>query len=494
MTPAVADPPNGSTVRDPGSFRDPSGFVFRRDGRLLRQVNRRYADHWDALVASGFLTGLVEAGLLIPFETLDAGASADPAIAHALIAPEPVDFVSYPYEWTFSQLRDAALLTLDIQARAQKAGFTLKDASAYNVQFHRGRPVLIDTLSFETATPGAPWIAYRQYCQHFLAPLALMAYRDVRLGTMLREHIDGLPLDLASRLLPGRTRLRFGLLSHLHLHARAEHRYDRQSDAADDGAAKARSAPTMSDTRRAALLDSLRTATRKLTWDPAGTEWADYAANTSYTDAAAADKDRVVGEMLRAAGGSTVWDLGANTGRFSRIAADLGRRVVAFDIDPGAAELHYRAIRRERLESILPLVGDLANPSPGLGWAGAERASLAARANADVTLALALVHHLAIGRNVPLADIATWFARLAPEAIVEFVPKEDPMVRFLLSSREDVFPDYTIEGFRAAFATAFDTVSESPLAESPRTMFHLRRRPAMSAAAEGRQSLEEIAG
>jgi ribosomal protein L11 methylase PrmA len=180
--------------------------------------------------------------------------------------------------------------------------------------------------------------------------------------------------------------------------------------------------------------------------------------------------------MLAAAGGATVWDLGANTGRFSRIAADLGRRVVAFDIDPGAAELHYRAVRKEGLESILPLVGDLANPSPGLGWAGVERASLADRANADVALALALVHHLAIGRNVPLPDIAAFLARLAPHAIVEFVPKEDPMVRFLLSSREDVFPDYTIEGFRTAIGGVFEIVSERALAESPRTMFHLRRR------------------
>jgi ribosomal protein L11 methylase PrmA len=483
MTPAVADPPNlGSSVRDPGSFRDPSGFVFRRDGRLLRQINQRYADHWDALVASGFLSDLVEAGLLVPFETLDAAAAADPSTAHALIAPEALDFISYPYEWTFSQLQDAALLTLDIQARAAKAGFTLKDASAYNVQFRNGRPILIDTLSFETATPGAPWIAYRQFCQHFLAPLALMAYRDVRLGTMLREHLDGLPLDLTSGLLPGRTRLRFGLLSHIHFHARAERRYDKQTDT-DTGAGTGSgssgagpSGPKMSDVRRAALIDSLRSATSKLSWDPGKTEWADYASNTSYTDAATADKDRVVREMVAATSGSTVWDLGANTGRFSRIAADLGKRVLAFDIDPGAAELHYRAVRREGQASILPLVGDVANPSPGLGWAGAERQSLADRSNADVTLSLALVHHLAIGRNVPLPDIAGWFARLAPEAIVEFVPKDDPMVRFLLSSREDVFPDYTLEGFRAAMATVFETVTETRLAESPRTMFHLRRR------------------
>jgi ribosomal protein L11 methylase PrmA len=232
----------------------------------------------------------------------------------------------------------------------------------------------------------------------------------------------------------------------------------------------------MSDVRRAALIDSLRSATRKLSWDPGRTEWADYAGNTSYTDTATADKDRVVREMLAATHGSRVWDLGANTGRFSRIAADLGKQVVAFDIDPGAAELHYRAIRRERQSSILPLVGDVANPTPGLGWAGAERQSLLDRANADATLSLALVHHLAIGRNVPLQDIASWFARLAPEAIVEFVPKEDPMVRFLLASREDVFDDYTLDGFRAAVAPVFETITETRLAESPRTMFHLRRR------------------
>ena len=180
--------------------------------------------------------------------------------------------------------------------------------------------------------------------------------------------------------------------------------------------------------------------------------------------------------MLRASAGSRVWDLGANTGRFSRIAADLGKAVLAFDIDPGAAELHYRAVRREKIGAILPLVADVANPSPGLGWGGVERRSLADRANADVILALALVHHLAIGRNVPLGAIAAWFAQLAPEAIVEFVPKGDPMVDFLLSSREDVFADYTLDGFRAAMAPVYETVAEVPLEGSPRILFHLRRR------------------
>jgi SAM-dependent methyltransferase len=471
--------------RDPASFRDPSGFIYRRDGVVLRQINASYGAHWDALVSSGFLRRLVDDGRLLPFEPVGIERAAEPATAHAVIAPEPLGFVSYPYEWTFSQLRDAALLTLELQDAAQAAGFVLKDASAYNIQFVAGRPVLIDTLSFEPAVPGRPWAAYRQFCQHFLAPLALMAYRDVRCGLLLREHLDGIPLDLASRLLPGRTRLRFGLLSHVHLHSRADRRYGdrgrKDADAAttatgDSPVPSTRSAPAMSDLRKAALVDSLRSTVRRLRWKPGGTEWADYATNTSYATTAAEAKDRVVASMLGAAGGRVVWDLGANTGRFSAIAARLGREVLAFDIDPGAAELHYRALVADGATSIQPLVMDLANPSPGLGWAAAERRSLADRANADAILALALIHHLAIGRNVPLPAIAEWFARLAPHAIVEFVPKADPMVRFLLESREDVFADYDLAGFRAAMATRFETLAETALPDSPRVLFHLRRR------------------
>ena len=298
-------------------------------------------------------------------------------------------------------LKDAALLTLDAQAAALARGFTLRDATAYNVQFLRGRPILIDTLSFERPEPGAPWIAYRQFCEHFLAPLALMALRDVRLGLMLREHVDGIPLDLAARLLPGRTRWNLGLGAHLHAHARAQGRF---AGRGTDAAAATKKA-TVSEFRQQALLDSLRRTIAKLDWTPTGTEWADYADNTSYGEAGTAAKDELVGRLLGEAGGDVVWDLGANTGRYSRIAAGLGRDVVAWDIDPAATERNYRQVRRDREERILPLVLDLANPSPGLGWANEERRSVVDRASADAVLALALVHHLAIGRNVPLARI-----------------------------------------------------------------------------------------
>lgn len=460
------------TSRDPGSFRDPSGFVYTRDGTLYRQVDRSFATRWDDLRDGGLLERLQAADLLIGHESAALDAADDPARAHAVIRPMRLAFISYPYEWAFGALRDAALTTLRAQALAMETGYTLRDATAYNIQFHHGRPILIDTLSFERAEPGAPWAAYRQFCEHFLAPLALMARRDVRFGRSLRDYIDGVPLDLAASLLPGRTKLNPGLLSHVHLHARAQRRYAAQPDAAF-GATKRRA---MSPLQQRALLDSLRRTIEGLDYRPEGTEWADYADNTSYGEAAARGKDDLVRQMLADAGGGVVWDLGANTGRFSRIAAELGRRVVAWDVDPAATERHYRQIRTDGSASVLPLLQDLTNPSPGLGWHGRERRSFLDRSDADVALALALIHHLAISGNVPIGHVADLMADIASGLVIEFVPKADPMVRRLLATREDVFPDYTIDGFRAAFARRFEIVDERPIADVTRVMFRMVRR------------------
>ena len=392
--------------------------------------------------------------------------------AIAVIRPRPLDFISYPYEWSFSQLKDAALLTLDLQSRALDAGMRLRDASAYNIQFDAGHPILIDTLSFEAAPPTEPWPAYRQFCEHFLAPLALIAHRDARCGLMLRDHIDGIPLDLAARLLPGRTRLNLGLASHLHVHAGAQRRaaHARPPDA---------DAPTrehrISETGQRALLDSLRRTVAGLRWEPSG-HWTEYATSTSYSDAAAASKAALVREMLAAVGGASAWDLGANTGAYSALAADAGYRVIAWDQDAGSVEAHWRRVRDKAAMPILPLILDLANPSPAIGWALEERGSFLERGTPDVIMALALVHHLAIGNNVPLPGVARLFARMARHAIVEFVPKDDPMTRRLLAARRDIFERYSIDGFRAAFGEVYSIVREAPIQDSPRTLFLLERR------------------
>ena len=467
------DAPSARAARDPGSYRDPAGFVFRRDGELYRQIAATFAEDWDAFIRSGLYDRLVGAGALVAHEDAGIELAAAPG-AYRVIRPAPLELISYPYEWSFGQLKDAALLTLQAETMARQSGLTLRDASAFNVQFQRGRPILIDSLSFEPVVPGRPWAPYRQFCEHFLAPLALMARVDIRLGSLLRSHLEGIPLDLAARLLPGRTRLSFGLGPHVHLHARAQRHH------AGDNAGGETEQTTVSAKRLGTLIESLRDTVAGLDWDPQGTAWADYADHTSYGDAATQAKAEAVRVALAGAGGKRLWDLGANTGRYSRIAAEAGYSVVALDIDPAAVERAYRALRANDRHDITPLLADLTDPSPGLGWGNSERRGLLERIEeqADVILALALVHHLAIGANVPLPMIARLFARLAPHVVVEWVPKEDAMVQRLLVARRDVFEGYSIEGFRRAFDQHFEIVSETPLAETVRTLFHLRRRAA----------------
>ena len=327
-------------VVDPASFRDPSGFVFRRDGVLYRQVQPSAAADWEALRSTGLLARLVADRLLIDHEEMPLADAASPG-AVAVIRPRLLDFISYPYEWSFSQLKEAALLTLEIQSKALDAGMRLKDASAYNVQLDGGRPILIDSLSFEVAPSTEPWPAYRQFCEHFLAPLALIAYRDARTGLMLRDFIDGLPLDLATGLLPGRTRLNFGLASHLHAHAGAQRR---AASAAPATEADHKPPRRISETGQRALLDSLRRTVEGLRWTPSG-HWSEYATTTSYSDEGTASKAALVREMLDAVGGRSVWDLGANTGVYSALAAEAGYRVIAWDFDAGSVEAHWRRVR-----------------------------------------------------------------------------------------------------------------------------------------------------
>ncbi len=448
------------------SFRDPSGFLFHHEGILYRQVNRSYAQDFELLKSSGLYDLLVEKGLLIPHRevSLDLARTKD---AVRILQPEPVPFISYPYEWCFSQLKDAALTTLRIQRLALKRGMCLKDASAYNIQFHEGRPVLIDTLSFTVYQEGAPWVAYRQFCQHFLAPLALMARCDIRLGALLRTHIDGVPLDLASRLLPWRTRLNPGLLMHIHAHARSQAKHqDRRQTGKTTRVGK---------NALRGIIDSLKGTVAKLKWRPGGTEWGEYYDDTNYSDSALMAKRDHVGGMLDKTDSRVVWDVGANNGFFSQVASDREMFTVAADIDPTAVEQNWRACRQGGRSHMLPLVMDLTNPSPGLGWGHEERDSFLDRGPADTVIALALIHHLAISNNVPLDRLAQFFARAGRHLIIEFVPKNDSQVQRLLATREDVFPSYHKAGFEQAFAGCFEILEQVDIKGSERTLYLMRK-------------------
>jgi hypothetical protein len=440
-------------------------MVFEQDGVIYRSINPVYLPHYERLMESGLYAALAGAGYLVPHEEIETAADGG-----KIIRPEEVPFISYPYEWCFEQHRDAALATLQIQRLALRYGMTLKDASAYNVQFRKGRPVFIDTLSFEIFAEG-PWPAYGQFCRHFFAPLALMACLDVRLGKLAQNYIDGVPLDLAAALLRGKGG--FAVWQHIRLHAAAVRRFAGTGSGARSGRVPAK----IKKETLAAIIDSLIRSVEALRPRKKITEWGDYYQGTNYSEEGAAQKAALLDEFLRqCAPFQSVWDLGANDGRYSRLALKYGAEAIAFDIDPVAVSRNYQAARQGG-ESLLPLLLDLTAPSPAIGFANRERGTITGRGRPDVTLMLALIHHLVISNNLPLEMIASYLASFTGHLVIEFVPKQDSQAQRLLSARADIFPDYTEECFERALGAHFEPLRKSPIANTGRTLYLFRRKP-----------------
>jgi hypothetical protein len=450
------------------SFRDPSGFLFIENGEIYRQINQSYRAHYDYFVESGLYEYLLENNLLIKQTEISQDLKGSSQNYYKLIKPEPIPFISYPHEWCFDELKDAALATLKIQKVALEHGMSLKDASAFNIQFKDGRPVLIDTLSFEKYKVGAPWIAYRQFCQHFLGPLALMYYRDYRLNQLFRIYIDGLPLDLVSALLPKRTFCRIAILIHIHLHAKAQKYYSHRI--------LDKTKPNVKQQSMFGIIDNLEVAIRKFTYKLPESEWSNYYEDIHYSSAALSHKSTLVSNVIDRLKPQTVWDLGANTGLFSRLASNRGIPTLAFDIDHAAVTRNYRECREKNQTNLLPLVLDLANPTSGFGWANQERMSLRERGPVDLALALALLHHLRISNNIPLEKIARFFAELCQCCLIEYIPKSDPMVQKLLKNREDIFHDYHETEFEQCFNNYFQQKNRYDIDDSDRKLYFYQKR------------------
>lgn len=450
--------PTNQKNQEPASFRDPSGYVYYQDQQVFRHINASYLPVFTALTKDKFLDELIQQGILLPFKTYKKSS------AEVTLQVEPIAFISYPYEWSFGQLKDAALTTLKLQEWALKAGFTLKDANAFNIQFHQGRPVFIDHLSFELYQPSEPWVAYRQFCEHFLAPLALMAHTDIRLNQLLRIHPHGIPLDLTVKLLPKKTLLSLTLATHLHLHARNQSNFAAARQ-------KTQNKKQLPKSNLTAIINNLYDYLTNLTAQSRTTEWADYYQHTNYNQTAFSHKKTLIKQYLSQANPSTVWDLGANDAQFSRLASQQGITTIAFDIDPNAVNKAYLQARSNQDIHLLPLIMDLTNPSPGLGWNHTERMSLKQRGPSDLTMALALVHHLAISNNVPLQSIAYFLKCTAPHLIIEFIPKKDSQVQKLLATREDIFKKYTQVGFETAFQKHFTIKQKNPIKSSDRSLY-----------------------
>lgn len=449
------------------SFRDPNGYIFYHDNEVFRFIGESAIPDFNKFIDSGLSKSLIDKKQLIPFIKEESN-KFNIDRSGIIVKADKIDFISYPYEWCFSQLKDAALLTLIIAKKALKYDLWLKDASAYNIQFHNGKPIFIDILSFESYPEDSPWVAYKQFCQHFLAPLLLMAYTDFNLSSLLKNFIDGIPLELASRLLPFKTKLSLFIFIHIHLHAKIQKKYE------DKGESIQNTMKILPRGRLLNLLESLSSVIKSLKLKQQDTEWRNYYNITNYSKKAFRQKKNIIDDYIKSLSLKTVWDFGANIGEFSRTDSLKSMQVISFDIDYMAVEKNYCYNKENKINNVLPLLFDLTNPSPAIGWANVERKSLIQRCDANLILALALVHHIAISNNVPLRKVAELFSSLADYLIIEFVPKEDSQVKKLLSSREDIFPEYNINGFEKAFLSFYDIIKKDEITDTSRILYLLK--------------------
>ncbi len=459
---------------EPSSFRDPAGQVIEgRDGRIFRSVAPAAVDDWRFARNCGLVDALVVEGGLVAAEEVDPEAAGVLPPPGGLVLEHPrLPFISYPYEWPFSLLKAAALHHLELQIRLLDRGISLSDASAYNVQFKGAKPVFIDWLSLRRYREGEYWEGHSQFCEQFLNPLLLAAQFGVPHNAWYRGMQEGIPAREVAALLPRHRRWSARVQAHVLLPLRFERRVGSRGEAAE----RTKRRPLPRNAYRG-LLTQLRRWIESLRPKGMDTTWSDYSLLTSYDTAEASRKAASVRSFVAEAAPEQLWDLGCNTGEFSAIALEEGvRDVIGFDSDVGALEAACTRARSDRLR-FLPLYQDLANPSPDQGWSWTERRSLARRSRGAAALvALAVLHHLAIGRNVPLPRIAAWLVSLAPRGLVEFVPRGDPRVDDLLALRGDRFADYTPEAWEASLAPYASIRRVETVSASGRRLYTYERR------------------
>lgn len=443
----------------PASFRDPSGFIYEHERTIYRFVSSAYKEHYDKFLQSGLADELRKKQLLLPFTEV--------AVNHTgrtnwykTLEPQQIPFISYAWEWCFEQLKDAALATLSLCNHALQKGMILKDATPSNIQLVDGKCKLIDTLSFETYNEGEPWVAYRQFCECFLNPLLVTHYTGVDIHRLQLAYPDGIPASVAATLLPFKTKMKPILYLHVHLQAKISGKQQ---------AAQKQTARKISKKNIEQILESLRSCIANLSLPEQKTTWNNYYSETILSNQYLSEKKTIVSSLLQELNYTSVLDLGANEGEFSLLCKP-DAKVIATDFDSSCINNLYKKIRQDKRSNISPLVIDLTYPSPSMGWMNEERKAFFSRTKVDVCMALALIHHLAIAKNISFEQLAAFFASICHILIIEFVPKDDPKVKELLTWREDIFEGYRVEEFERVFATKFKLIKKKALASTERIL------------------------
>jgi len=470
----------------PASFRDPSGFVFRANDGFYRQVNPSYAEDYECLMNSGLYRALTEKGLLIPHTEIPENLSGSPDW-YKTLHPLQLPFISYAYEWSFDQLRDAALLTLRIMGMAMDHGMILKDATPFNIQFHKGKPVFIDTLSFEKHVVTRPWVAYRQFCECFLYPLYLEHYKGLGPQKILTAWPEGIPAGVTAGLLPLKSCLNVGVWMHIRLQNMigpgAGQRSRGQRKGAQEVSSEGKAGTGQggfSQQKLRHLVQNLETIVKGLRPKAAtNSTWNNYYGTTILSRDYLDEKTKIFRQFIGSIPFTSALDIGSNEGFFSRILAEKNVRVLAVDSDPACIADLYRTVREKNIPNILPLCIDLSNPSPAIGFRNAERSSFTERARAELVIALALVHHLVLTKNIPFADIADYLTSLTTDyLIIEFVPLEDEKAQELIRNKETFHKPYDAASFKEQLARHFSIEREAPVPGTARILFLMKKREA----------------
>jgi hypothetical protein len=451
--------------RHPASFRDPSGFVYEKDGIIYRFVNTSYKEHFEYLLSSGLYESLLKKQLVLPFEQIAENHFSSPEWLTTLL-PQRIPFLNYAWEWSFDVLKDAALVTLEICRTALAKGMILKDATHFNMQLVNGVPKHIDTLSFEKYEDGTAWIAYRQFCECFLNPLLLASHCGMEPHKLLLSYPDGVPVALTSKWLPFATKLNAHVLLHVHVHAK----YSKAGQASSKTPQKKISKASVLN-----ILNSLTTCISKSKLKEETSTWNNYYDETILSNEYLQNKKQLLKNWITELTYETACDFGANEGEFSKLLRS-DALVVATDFDSNCINRLYLSCKKQKIKHILPLVVDLAQPSPAMGWENKEQHSFLNRRPFDLSLALALIHHLVIGKNLSMEQVAAFFATQTKQLIIEFVPKEDEKVQQMLLGKKDIYSAYTKKEFEQAFSTHFTILKEQPLEYSKRTIYLLKRK------------------
>ena len=462
--------------RAPGSFRDPAGHVFTASKRIFRGISSDSTDRFRSFLLSSFFeeyagTLIVHTKEVSPEDALMAGISADDVEAYEMwVEHEPLPFISYPYEWSFEALKEAACLTLKLLVDGLENGYTLKDASAYNVQFIHSKPIFMDVLSFCEYREGDPFLGYKQFCEHFLAPLCLTAFSGIDFNQWFRGHLEGLDLVEVSVALPVSSYFRPQVLLHIHLQAWAMRKLESISDGTNRK--ETRKIPRKN---LIALANGLREFITRLKRKRTS-YWQKYTWHNAYDDASQIDKTRIAHDFVRNNKLLRLLDLGCNTGEYCNAAISAGaEQIIGVDFDCGAIDLATRQARRHTWPTQF-LFYDIANPTPNMGWRHEERIALEKRlGRLDGIFCFALIHHLVIGRNIPMEEFICWVCGLAQRGLIEFIPKSDPMVQGMLRHREDIFHDYNLENFERILKNICTYVILHTIQSTDRTIYEYAR-------------------